>query len=49
MRRPPHQATLAQLQYSLGDLLAVNASAHEAYGLGASGVTAITPPRGCWA
>jgi hypothetical protein len=43
-----HQTTLAQLQYTPGDLLAVNASAHEIYALGTPGLIAITPPRGCW-
>lgn len=43
------QTTLAQLKDTSGELLAVNASAHEIYALGTHGVIAITPPRSCWA
>jgi hypothetical protein len=42
------QTTLAQLENHGGVLFAVNASAHVIYGLGRTGVIAITPPRSCW-
>jgi hypothetical protein len=42
-----HRTTLAQLKQASA-LLAVNASSHEVYALGAHGVIAITPPRSCW-
>ena len=44
-----HQTTLTQLKDTSGELLAVNASAHEIYARGTHGVIAITPPRSCWA
>lgn len=42
------QTTLAQLEYHGGVLFAVDASLHVIYGLGGTGLIAITPPRSCW-